>query len=414
MILASVDHHSEEPLATVSYAFISLGNVWRYLCYKSGGGGAFLIMLLLCGIGLFLTTGQYTRLEPVHALSNKDLLFKEGSATFKGCFKRPDNVTLAFPVDAVIENISVDKCVNMCTEKEFTLAALTWEKCHCGFPTSLFTLHEREDDERCWLRCAEEDFENCGNNDYFIVYQTQVQDNRCMDRRFLPIHAEHLIALASFPGSGNTWTRHLIELATGVYTGSCYFDKALYIKGFIGEKDDWRSGETICVKTHENSRTMIQAFDSSILLIRNPYKALMSEFNRQYGGGHIGFAAEARWSGKDWPVFVKKNAPWWASHTQDWLKYGKKVHVVHYEDLKRDVFSHLKKMVLFLGLEVSEDRLLCMEGQKDGNFKRSGEKPEYDPYTAEMRANIDELIKTVDTELKKRNLTAVPEEYRPR
>lgn len=112
---------------------------------------------------------------------------------------------------------------------------------------------------------------------------------------------------------------------------------------------------------------------------------------------------------------MKNYAPWWASHTLDWLRFGRSVHVVHFEELKRDLFSHLKAMVLFLGPEVSEDRLLCVEGQKDGNFKRSGlRKLEYDPYTPEMRASIDELIKTVDTALKRRNMSGVPTEYRPR
>ncbi|XP_039514144.1 WSC domain-containing protein 2 [Pimephales promelas] len=337
-----------------------------------------------------------------------------GSAIFKGCFKRPENVTLALPVSAVIQNMSVDKCVDLCTEKEFSLAALGGEQCHCGFPTPLFTLHEREDEELCLQRCFGEDFESCGNKDFFVVYQTQVQDNRCMDRRFLPTRSKHLIALASFPGAGNTWARHLIELATGHYTGSYYFDGSLYNKGFKGERDHWRSGRTICIKTHESGRKEIDTFDASILMIRNPYKALMAEFNRKYGG-HIGFASQAHWRGKEWPEFVKNYAPWWASHTLDWLKYGKKVQVVHFEDLKRDLFSHLKSMVIFLGLEVSEDRLLCVEGQKDGNFKRSGlRKLDYDPYTPEMRATIDGLIKTVDTALRKRNLSGVPEEYMPR
>lgn len=49
------------------------------------------------------------------------------------------------------------------------------EKCHCGFPTPLFTLHDREDEELCLQRCEGEDFESCGNNDFFVVYQTQVQ-----------------------------------------------------------------------------------------------------------------------------------------------------------------------------------------------------------------------------------------------
>uniref|UniRef100_A0A4W5NCA8 Sulfotransferase n=1 Tax=Hucho hucho TaxID=62062 RepID=A0A4W5NCA8_9TELE len=74
----------------------------------------------------------------------------------------------------------------------------------------------------------------------------------------------------------------------------------------------------------------------------------------------------------EWPEFVKNYAPWWASHTLDWLRYGRNVHVIHFEELKRDLFSKLKDMVLFLGLEVAENRLLCVEGQKDGKFKRSG------------------------------------------
>jgi len=39
------------------------------------------------------------------------------------------------------------------------------------------------------------------------------------------------VALSSFPGAGNTWVRHLIELATGYYTGSYYFDGTLYNRG---------------------------------------------------------------------------------------------------------------------------------------------------------------------------------------
>ncbi|XP_056143964.1 sialate:O-sulfotransferase 2 [Lampris incognitus] len=337
-----------------------------------------------------------------------------GSAIFKGCFHKPDNVTMALPVSAVIQNMSVEKCVDMCTEREQSLAVLAGDRCLCGFPTPRFSLHEPEDENMCLHRCHGEEFESCGNDEYFVVYQTQVQDNRCMDRRFLPTRSKHLQALASFPGAGNTWARHLIELATGFYTGSYYFDGSLYNKGFKGERDHWRSGRTICIKTHESGKKEIETFDSSILMIRNPYKALMAEFNRKYGG-HIGFASQAHWRGKEWPEFVKNYAPWWASHTLDWLRYGRNIHVVHFENLKRDLFSQLKGMVLFLGLEVSEDRLLCVEGQKDGNFKRSGlRKLEYDPYTPEMRANIDELIKTVDAALRKRKMSGIPEEYTPR
>ena len=39
------------------------------------------------------------------------------------------------------------------------------------------------------------------------------------------------LALASYPGSGNTWIRWLIEAATGIYTGSVYKDAHLYFEG---------------------------------------------------------------------------------------------------------------------------------------------------------------------------------------
>ncbi|NXV20030.1 WSCD2 protein, partial [Cepphus grylle] len=360
------------------------------------------------------TCGGVNRLSIYRLELAQESARRYGSAIFRGCFRRPDNVSIALPVSQLMLNMSVDKCVDFCTEKEYPLSALAGTACRCGFPTTLFTLHEREDEQLCAQKCAGEEFESCGTAEYLLVYQTQVQDNRCMDRRFLPTRAKQLVALASFPGAGNTWARHLIELATGFYTGSYYFDGSLYNKGFKGERDHWRSGRTICIKTHESGQKEIESFDSAILLIRNPYKALMAEFNRKYGG-HIGFAAHAHWKGKEWPEFVANYAPWWATHTLDWLRYGKKVLVVHFEDLKRDLFVQLQRMVGLLGIAACEDRLLCVEGQKDGNFKRSGlRKLEYDPYTPEMRKMISGYIKTVDTALKLRNLSGVPDDYYPR
>ena len=39
------------------------------------------------------------------------------------------------------------------------------------------------------------------------------------------------IALASFPGSGNTWLRHMIEGSTGIFTGSRYKDLQIQMFG---------------------------------------------------------------------------------------------------------------------------------------------------------------------------------------
>lgn len=53
------------------------------------------------------------------SLSNTSpiLCVTDGSAIFKGCFHRPDDIALALPLSDAIQNMSVDKCVDMCTQK---------------------------------------------------------------------------------------------------------------------------------------------------------------------------------------------------------------------------------------------------------------------------------------------------------
>ncbi|KAJ7309067.1 hypothetical protein JRQ81_008359 [Phrynocephalus forsythii] len=117
-----------------------------------------------------------------------------------------------------------------------------------------------------------------------------------------------------------------------------------------------------------------------------------------------------------WPDFVNSYASWWASHVLDWLQYGKRLLVVHYEDLKQALLPKLREMVRFLNITVTEDRLLCVENNRDGNFKRSrARRPEtFEPFTLEMKDLINKYILTVDKALRERNFMGLPEEYLPR
>ena len=56
-------------------------------------------------------------------------------------------------------------------------------------------------------------------------------------------------ALASFPGSGNTWVRYLLQQVSGFYTGSIYTDGSLQRRGFAEYKQDQ---SVLVVKTHES------------------------------------------------------------------------------------------------------------------------------------------------------------------
>lgn len=69
-------------------------------------------------------------------------------------------------------------CNAACARQEQTLAALAGERCHCGLATPMFSLHDMENEDKCLERCPGEEFESCGNDDYFMVYQTQVQGKR--------------------------------------------------------------------------------------------------------------------------------------------------------------------------------------------------------------------------------------------
>ncbi|XP_006532995.1 sialate:O-sulfotransferase 1 isoform X2 [Mus musculus] len=331
------------------------------------------------------------------------------TATYRGCFPLPENVTHTFSSSMTQANMTVETCSGFCSQKEFPLAILRGWDCYCAYPTPQFSLRDAVDGALC-----SQAPETQGLPGYCEVYQTPVQDTRCTDRKFLPDKSKVFVALSSFPGAGNTWARHLIEHATGFYTGSYYFDGTLYNKGFKGEKDHWRSRRTICVKTHESGRREIEMFDSAILLIRNPYRSLVAEFNRKCAG-HLGYAPDRNWKSKEWPEFVNSYASWWSSHVLDWLKYGKRLLVVHYEELRHSLVPTLREMVAFLNVSVSEERLLCVENNKEGSFRRRGRRPhDQEPFTPEMKDLINGYIRTVDQALRDHNWAGLPREYVPR
>uniref|UniRef100_A0A673HKX5 WSC domain-containing protein 1-like n=1 Tax=Sinocyclocheilus rhinocerous TaxID=307959 RepID=A0A673HKX5_9TELE len=345
-------------------------------------------------------------------------------------------------------------CQDTCTESGYQFAGLEYgSECYCGNRITSARMKE----EGCNLDCKGQKGAICGGVSRLSIYKVEevhpgqrryrnvryrgcfkkpdnstaaslahvIQPNltsqwciqnysRCTEKKFLPEKSSSLVALSSFPGAGNTWVRHLIELATGYYTGSYYFDGTLYNRGFKGEKDYWKSGRTICVKTHESGQRDIEMYDSAILLIRNPYRSLMAEFNRKCAG-HLGYASDQHWKSKEWPEFVGSYASWWASHILDWLRYGKKLLVVHYEELQESLVPTLRSITSFLNTSVSEERLLCAECNKDGHFKRSGvRRPTFDPFTPDMKRLIDGYISTVDQALRASNYSGLPKEYLPR
>eukprot|EP00755_Sulcionema_specki_P030092 Sspe_Gene.93578::Locus_66178_Transcript_1_1_Confidence_1.000_Length_417::g.93578::m.93578 len=66
--------------------------------------------------------------------------------------------------------------------------------------------------------------------------------------RFVSGNASAPPLLWSFPGSGNSWLRLLVERATGVYTGSVYHKDQSMRAVFRGE--DFCNSSVIAIKAH--------------------------------------------------------------------------------------------------------------------------------------------------------------------
>ena len=142
-------------------------------------------------------------------------------------------------------------------------------------------------------------------------------------------------ALASFPRSGNTWVRFLLEKAIGELCGSIYKDRIMP-----------REASGIAIKTHELDS---EKYTDAIHLIRNPFDVIESYFHwRQQG---------AKRKSTDWNAHVRRTAQEWREHTEHWLKAPYEVHRLRYEDLKARPGEELEKLVRWLGFEAPRDRI---------------------------------------------------------
>ena len=89
-----------------------------------------------------------------------------------------------------------------------------------------------------------------------------------------------VVALGSFPGSGNSWVRQLLESATGIYTGALYCDGSYIAAGMIGE--GVTTNNVIAIKIHDwptGSKKLLN-HDKAIYVVRSPFAAILSEQNR--------------------------------------------------------------------------------------------------------------------------------------
>ena len=147
-------------------------------------------------------------------------------------------------------------------------------------------------------------------------------------------------ALVSYPGSGNTWTRYLLEAGSGIFTGSVYNDPGILKAGHYGEAREYSDGSTILQKTHRSlMMPKSKMFGGrGVLVIRNPYKAIISFYNWARTHSQTKSVSAEILATKDFRNFAWEGAKKWLKLIRDWLLYSTDCYVILYEVSRENYF----------------------------------------------------------------------------
>ncbi|XP_059095768.1 WSCD family member CG9164-like [Tigriopus californicus] len=199
-----------------------------------------------------------------------------------------------------------------------------------------------------------------------------------------------VVALASFPGSGNTWFRYLLQQASGIMTGSVFKNLNLLRNGFPGE--NIANGSVSVIKLHKTTIQRMEAFDKLILLVRDPLPAILAEFNRQ-AGGQVGYAppwAFKENNGERWGRFVYKRGVSWEEMNLAWFSHFSPQNrlIVFYVDLKTQTEIQLRRVLTFLNIPVRDAMISCALARRQGLYHRPKRILHFEVFNSSMRQTL--------------------------
>lgn len=209
---------------------------------------------------------------------------------------------------------------------------------------------------------------------FFAVFVLHLTQESCFAEDWKRVY------LATYPRAGNHWMRHLIEEATHVATSSVYVDsdgddvKHLETpfpwggyaapKGCIGSCAYPKEGEIVVIKTHYPSFSRVlydlQPSNKTIRIIRHPVDSFWSFYIKRY--------PDADRIPLD---FLLRLINAWRTFQEYWDKQDH-VMTIRYEDLYKDTFSSLKKVLFTIGYKIEDKdihRAIEKHPPKGGMYK---------------------------------------------
>jgi len=218
----------------------------------------------------------------------------------------------------------------------------------------------------------------------------------------------------SYPRSGNSYMRSLVERATGFQTSSVYCDPSLE-KTFHAECDHRTN---FFVKTHFPSlggdkkldpSKYYRQFDQVVHVVRNPLDAIASWWQLNAAKSSLAMSDPLRHAAKvadkvfgladrrDMIRYIDR----WDHHTHYWSSVPVHRHTLRYEDLKAQPVPNMMALLAFVmpqddlpGL----DKLACLGEKDDGHeayhSRRSSDFASWDAFEPSLRRTLLRRVRT--------------------
>ena len=148
------------------------------------------------------------------------------------------------------------------------------------------------------------------------------------------------------------------------------------------------------------------------MIVRNPYKAIVSYWNLLQSGSQTGIAENESFITSQFEEFLYSGALRWFEVIEDWIMFGKDVHFIFYENIQKNPIEEMRNLLNYFGLPVDEDRLSCLGKDLTGKFHRTKHQPAV-PFKHDHHQLLRMMIEKADTIIRHYAGVALPlEEYK--
>ena len=208
-----------------------------------------------------------------------------------------------------------------------------------------------------------ENAEECANISLyrFLNQSTNCWRGKCQRDNYLRT------GIVSMPGSGNSWVRHLIQMATGIHTGSVY-EVNIKQRPKVFQFEGIQNSSVIGIKDHLlKNRT--KKYDRIVVIVRDPLETAFSPSNFIKKDVHF-LDSKVPLEHLDVVSYLEKFMKIWENWHDDLLKTYDDLCVINYGKLRKNLLEDLEPCINFLGFQMTSPLRNCILNNQEGYHKR--------------------------------------------